>query len=141
MAHKFPSEGWTHAYKDAVNANEKYREAGKDWTFGSVAMVIEKNPALGLETDIGMVLDVERGQCKGTKYVTSIDAVQDSPFIIVATYERWREVLEGGLDPTKAMMQNKLKLVKGHLPTMLRFVESSKQLVQSASRVPTEFLA
>jgi hypothetical protein len=37
-------------------------------------------------------------------------------------------------------MEGKLKLTKGHLPTMIRFVESSRQLVMSASRVPTEFV-
>lgn len=141
MAHKFPSEAWTNAYRDAVNDNPLYREAGKQWTFGSVAMVIEADPARDLELPVGMVLDVHQGQCRGTRYVQGMDAVQDAAFIIVAGYERWREVLEGGLDPTMAMMQNKLKLEKGHLPTMLRFVESSKQLVASAANVPTEFSA
>ena len=31
------------------------------------------------------------------------------------------------------------KLTKGHLPTMIRYVESSKQLLSSAQGVPTEF--
>jgi hypothetical protein len=36
-------------------------------------------------------------------------------------------------------MQGKLKLTKGHLPTMIRYVESSKQLLSSAQSVATEF--
>jgi putative sterol carrier protein len=43
------------------------------------------------------------------------------------------------LDPIKALMQGKLKLTKGHLPTMIRYVESSKQLLSSAQAVQTEF--
>ncbi len=140
MAHKFPSEEWTLAYRDAVNANAQYREAGKEWTFGSVAFVIEVDPSRGIDREVGMILDVHQGECRGTTYVHGIDAVQDAAFIIVASYERWQEVLGGGVDPTMAMMQNKLKLTKGHLPTMLRFVESSKQLVASATAVPTEFV-
>ena len=138
--HKFPSKEWTEAYRDAVNANAKYREAGKEWTFGAVAMVIEADPGRGIDDAIGMVLDVHQGECRGTTYVHGLDAVQDAPFIIVASYDRWKEVLAGGVDPTMAMMQNKLRLTKGHLPTMLRFVESSKQLVASAANVPTEFV-
>ena len=139
MAHEFPSEAWTDAFKDAVNSNEVYRKHGKPWTFGAVAMVISKDPALGLDDDTGMILDVHEGTCRGTQYVKGMDAVQDAPFIIVAPYSRWKQVINAELDPIKAMMEGKLKMTKGHLPTMLRFVESSRALVVSASLVPTQF--
>lgn len=143
MSHRFPSREWTEAYAAAVNANEAYRTAGKDWSHGTVAMVVKADPAIGIEEDTGMILDVEGGRCRGTTYLTGMKAIEDeSPaFIIVAPYARWKEVIDGDVDPIKAMMQGKLKLTKGHLPTMLRFVESSRQLVQSAQRVPTEFIA
>jgi putative sterol carrier protein len=141
MAHVFPSEEWVSAYKHAVNDNPAYREAGKPWTFGKVAMVVRADAAIGLHEDTGMILDVEAGTCRGTEFVKGMDAVQVAPFIIVAPYAQWKEVIEGKVDPIKAMMQGKLKLTKGHLPTMIRFVESSRQLVNSAVRVPTKFLA
>lgn len=143
MAHTFPSKEWTEAYRDAVNANEAYRTAGKDWTHGTVAMVVKADPSIGVDEDTAMILDVEGGQCRGTQYLKGMDAVeaQNPAFIIVAPYDRWKEVINGEVDPIKAMMQGKLKLTKGHLPTMLRFVESSRQLVQSAQKVSTEFLA
>jgi len=140
MAHTFPSKEWTDAYRDAVNANEAYQKAGKDWTFGAVAMVIQANPDVGVEEDTGMILDVHQGQCRGTEYVKGMDAVQGAPFIIVASYDRWKDVVQGKEDPIKAMMQGKLKLEKGHLPTILRFVESNRQLVASATRVDTDFV-
>jgi putative sterol carrier protein len=56
-----------------------------------------------------------------------------------AEYPRWKEVLSGEVDPTKAMMQNKLKLEKGHLPTIVKFVVASKELVKSATVIETEF--
>ena len=64
-----------------------------------------------------------------------------SPFVIVAPYERWKKVIDGELDPIKAMMEGKLKMTKGHLPTMLRFVLSSRALVTSATDVATEYIA
>jgi hypothetical protein len=36
-------------------------------------------------------------------------------------------------------MQGRFKLTKGHLPTIIRYVESSKQLLASAQTVATEF--
>ncbi len=140
MAYEFPSEEWTQAFAAAVNDNEDYRKHGKPWTYGAVAMVISKTPEVGIEEDTGMILDVDQGVCRGTQYVKGMDAVQEAPFIIVAPYARWKQVIRGEVDPIKAMMEGKLKMTKGHLPTMLRFVESSRALVVSATKVPTLFL-
>jgi putative sterol carrier protein len=139
MPHLFPSKDWTDAYADAVNANEAYRTAGKDWTHGKVAMVIKADPDAGIAEDTGMILDVGGGQCHGTKFVKGMESVEEAPFIIVAPYPMWKEVVKGLHDPIKAMMQGKLKLTKGHLPTMLKYVESSRQLVVSATKVDTSF--
>ena len=49
-------------------------------------------------------------------------------------------LVQGNPDPIKAMMQGKRKLTKGHLPTMLKYVESSRQLVVSATREPTRYV-
>ncbi len=138
---KFPSPEWTAAYKDAVNANPKYKIAGKDWTHGAVAYVIEADPSIGLPEDVAMILDVHEGVCRGTTHTTRERAEAEAPFVIVAPYARWKEVLERKAEPIKAMMQGRLKLTKGHLPTIVKYVESSRQLVESAAAVPTEFLA
>jgi len=135
----FPSDAWTEAFKDAVNGNERYREAGKPWIHGAVAMVVSADPALGLEHDMGMILDVDQGVCRGTTLVKGMDAVAETPFVIVAPYARWRQVIEGELDPIKGMMEGKLKLTQGNLPIMIRYVESSRELVTSAAHVPTRF--
>ncbi|HJL01894.1 MAG TPA: SCP2 sterol-binding domain-containing protein [Polyangiaceae bacterium LLY-WYZ-15_(1-7)] len=139
MAHEFPSQEWTDAFKDAVNANEDYRTHGKPWTFGAVAMVCEKDPSLGLDDDMAMYFDVHEGECRGATLSKGRASVEHAPFVIVAPYARWKEVINGEVDPIKAMMEGKLKMTKGHLPTMLRFVESSRALVVSATKVPTSF--
>jgi len=136
----FPSEAWTTAYKDAINQNEAYRASGKDWTHGVVAMVVDADAGLGIPEDLAMWLDVHQGQCRGCKLLAAKDA-DAADFIIKAPYATWRTVIEGKLDPTMAMMQNKLKLVKGHMPTMVRFVTASKDLVKSSEKVPTKFRA
>ena len=135
----FPSADWCAAYKDAINANEGYQRAGKEWTHGPVAMVVTAEPAIGIAQDMAMWLDVDRGRCAGCRLVSRQEA-ESAAFVIVASYARWKEVIRGVLDPTKGMMQNKLKLTKGHMPTMVKFVTASKELVESTSRVPTKFL-
>ena len=140
MALDFPSSEWVAAYKDAINGNAAFKSAHKDWTHGAVAMVVKADPALKLPEDMGMLLDVNQGECRNAKLLPASDPeIQAAPFVIVAPYSTWRIVMEGQLDPTKAMMQNKLKLTKGHMPTMVKFVTASKELVASSTRVETTF--
>lgn len=138
--YRFPSEAWTAAYRNAINQNRAYREAGTAWTFGSVALVVVPDPAEAALKPAGMVLDVHQGQCRTARYVEGDENPKDAEFVIVAPYARWKDVIEGRLDPIKGMMDGKLRLTRGHLPTIIRFVESARQLVASASRVPTEFV-
>jgi putative sterol carrier protein len=136
---RFPSPEWCAAFKDAINANPAYKAAAKDWTHGPVAMVVTADPAIGLPEDEGVWLDMHLGECRGCRHVSRAEADQAS-FILVAPYARWKEVVRRELDPTKGMMQNKLKLAKGHMPTMVKYVTANKALVESTSRVPTRFI-
>jgi putative sterol carrier protein len=136
---RFPSPEWCAAYKDAINANANYKAAGKDWTYGSVAMVVTADASIGIPEDTAMLLDVHQGSCNACRLVSRGEA-EAASFVLVASYARWKEVIRKQLDPTKGMMQNKLKLTKGHMPTMVKFVTASKELVESTSEVSTSFL-
>jgi putative sterol carrier protein len=138
MAYDFPSPEWAAAYKDAINANAAYKTAGKDWTHGAVAFVVKADKALGINEDTGMILDVNAGSCRDCRIVSAEEA-QAAPFVIVAPYALWKIVIRGELDPTKGMMQGRLKLTKGHMPTMVRYVQASKELVASTKNVATKF--
>ncbi len=138
MSYNFPSPEWAIAYKDAINSNAAYKSAGKDWVQGVVAMVVKADPALDIPDDLGMWLDVHQGECRECKLVTAGEA-NTAPFVIVADYARWKQVIKRELDPIKAMMQGKLKLTKGHMPTIVKHVNASRELVESTSRVDTKF--
>jgi putative sterol carrier protein len=136
---KFPSPEWCAAYKDAINASAGYKAAAKDWTYGPVAMVVTAEPSIGLPEDLAMWLDMHQGECRDCRLVSREEAEKAS-FVLVASYSRWKEVIRKLLDPTKGMMQNKLKLAKGHMPTMVKYVTSNKELVEATTRIPTRFL-
>ncbi|MDD9942030.1 MAG: SCP2 sterol-binding domain-containing protein [Myxococcales bacterium] len=138
--HPFPSAAWAAAYKDALNNNPDYAEAGRDWTHGTVAMIVKADAALGLDQDMAVVLDVHAGECRAADFVSADTARDRANFAIEGVYERWAELIREGGDPIKALMQGRLKMTQGHLPTIIRYVESSKQLLASAQRVPAEFL-
>lgn len=137
--HRFPSEQWTQALKVALNNDRAYREAGKPWTFGSVALIVKSDPSNGVAEDAGMILDVHQGACRSARFIEGLGASADAEFVIVGSYSRWKDVIERKLDPIKGLMEGKLKLVRGHLPTIILFVEPARMVVASASKVPTDF--
>lgn len=137
--HRFPSEEWTLALKSALNNDPAYREVGRCWTFGAVAMIVRSEPWHGFGRDAGVVLDLHRGECLRARFVENEADPQDAAFVISGTYARWREVIEGRLDPMKALMEGKLRLARGDLPTLVRFVEPARMVVAAAAKVPTWF--
>ena len=139
MAHLFPSAPWTAAYQTAVNENPNYQVAGKEWTHGPVALVVRADPAIDLGEDMAVFLDVHGGECRAATYTTGTDARTRAAFAVEGPYDNWKKLIVENLDPIKALMQGKFKLTKGHLPTIIRYVESSKQLLASAQTVATEF--
>ncbi|MET0344320.1 MAG: Fis family transcriptional regulator [Polyangiales bacterium] len=140
MPLEFPSAAWAEAFGQAINQNPLYKKAAASWSEGAVALVCRADPALGIEAAQAIILDIARGACHGVSYTADPAALAPVPFVIEAGYAQWKSVLSGELDPIKAMLQGQLRLAKGHLPTIIRDVESSKQLVLSARVLDTKFL-
>jgi putative sterol carrier protein len=138
MAFTFPSPEWAAEFKKEVQRSSAYRQAAATWTFGPVALLTRADPAIGLPEDVGLWLDIDRGNCSDVR-VVSADEAEKAPFCITGEYARWKSVLRKELDPIKAMMQKKLEL-KGQMTTIVKYVNASKELVECATRVPTAFL-
>ena len=137
MGVPFFSDEWLREFKEKINENAAYRTAAADWTYGVVALVCKAQPP-AFPRDAGIWLDLDRGACREAKLVTVEEAAR-APFCITGEYARWKQVLRKELEPIKGMMQGKLRL-KGDLPTIVRQVESAKELVNSASMIDTGFL-
>ena len=139
MALQFPSAAWANAYKDAINQNALYKKSAANWDQGAIALVCLAAPELGVPQSVGMVLDLIHGECQGVVYTDDRAVIDSTPFVIEASYAQWKSVIRGETDPIRAMLQGQLKLARGHLPTIIKDVEGSKQLVLSASKIDTEF--
>jgi putative sterol carrier protein len=138
MKYDFPSEEWVSAYESVINASEEYRRTGANWDKGALALVCKARPDLGYDDDVGIWLDLHKGECREARFVTAEEA-SEAPFCITGAYERWKQVMQGRLDPLKAIMQGKFRL-KGNLADVVRYVEASQTLVNCCGLVPTKFL-
>jgi putative sterol carrier protein len=134
----FPSTEWVNAYGVAINASDGYRSASLEWTHGPVALVVNRQPELGIGEPVGIWLDLERGACREAKVVSQGEA-ERAAFVISGDYAHWKRVIRKELGPIAGIMQRKLTL-KGSLPIVVRFVKSAEQLVEAATMVPTRFL-
>ncbi|MBM4389140.1 MAG: SCP2 sterol-binding domain-containing protein [Deltaproteobacteria bacterium] len=137
MSYVFPSQEWVAAYKDTINANPDYKVTGATWDKGVVALVCKALPEIGIKEDMGIWLDLHKGVCREASLVSAAEAMK-APFCITGEYARWKQVMKKELDPIKGMMQGKLRL-KGDLPTIVRYVDASKTLVECAGMVATKF--
>jgi putative sterol carrier protein len=134
---EFPSEEWLNQYVERINSSQAYREAAATWE-GDVCFIFEAEPDKGLKENLYGWLDLWHGECREGKLVSQEEG-EKAPFVISAPYSRWKEVISKELDPVKGMMQGKLKL-RGDLPTIVRYVKASNELVNLATTVPTEFV-
>lgn len=135
--HAIFSDPWAKAYREALNENEAYAEAGADWE-GPIALKVRADPARGIETDRAVVLDLAGGTCHDA-HVAEGDAIQDAAdYVIAGSLSTWYDVLDGELAPLKALMFGKLKLTKGSLKDLLPYTRASMEMVESAQEVPTE---
>ena len=134
---RFPSEEWLTLYRDLINGSQEYRDSSQDWE-GDIAFVMEAEPDRGVPNDLVAWLDLWHGECRGARMITA-DESERAAYGIRAPYSRWREVLEGRLEPVKAMVQGKLKL-RGDLAEIVRHVRAAKELVHLTTLVPTDFL-
>lgn len=138
MSLAFPSPEWVGAYGKAINASDGYRVASLEWTHGPVALVVNRQPDIGITDPVGIWLDLDRGVCRVAKLVSQGEADQAS-FVISGDYAHWKRVIRKELGPIAGIMQRKLSL-KGSVAIVVRFVKSAEQLVEAATMVPTRFL-
>ena len=133
---KFATDDWLEAYKNAIDASKELADAAGDWE-RDITLVVEAEPDKGVPVDLWGLFEIEHGKCKRATAVTP-EVGSQAEFVIRAPYSRWKEIIEGKLDPTRALLQGKLK-VKGDLKALTAEVEAAQALVRAAASIPTQF--
>ena len=133
----FPSEEWVEVFGERINGSDDYGEAARDWE-GDISFVFEAEPDRNLPQDVWAWLDLWHGECRSSRLVGAAEG-EVAKYVIRAPYSRWKEIVQGELDPIKAMMQGKLKL-RGDLAMIVRYARAANELVLLTQTVPTEFV-
>jgi putative sterol carrier protein len=131
----FPSEEWVNLFKDAVNANAAYADAAKTWE-GDFLFVFQPDSILK-EQSVAYI-DLWHGKCRGVAQLKPGETKQTA-FVYEGPYGNWVKLIKKEIDPIQGLLTGKFKL-KGDMLKVLRAVRAAKELVETASQVPTEFL-
>ena len=134
MAYMFPTDEWIKALEVEVNKSEAYRKAAKTWE-GDFYFVVEPGP--GVPEPVTLYIDLWHGSAKSGALVDD-EGAMDPEFNIRAPVGTWRRVIEKKLDPIQGMVTGQLKL-SGTLSKIMRAPKAAAELVNCATRVPTEF--
>jgi len=134
MAYLFGTDEWIKAFMEEVNKSEAYGKAASDWE-GDFYFVIA--PDKMYDHVAIYYLDLWHGKCRDARLVA--DESEFSPAFRLETSDvNWKAIIEKRLDPIQGMMTRKLKL-KGNMAKIMRYVKAAQELVNCATRVPTEF--
>jgi len=132
----FFSPPWIHRWRDEINRDPDYAEAGRNWT-GPV-LLRSRDP--GGEVRAAW-LDLAGGVCREAR-VGSGDDEPAARIVIGATQADWERVLSGEVDPILGLLRGVLALEKGTVLAMVPHQAGARALLKAAVRVEAsaEFL-
>ena len=134
MSISFPSDAWIKAMMEDLNVSSAYLEAAKNWE-GDFFFVVE--PGGSLDQTVILYMDLFHGKCRDAYAVTDPNAAAPA-FRLAGPVATWKKVMTRKLDPMQAMMTGQLKL-SGNMATVMRNVRAAKELVESCTRIDTDF--
>lgn len=137
MAYEIFTGDWARAWCRELNESEAYAAAAEDWE-GALILRVQADPSYGIEEDRAVWVDLHHGACRGARAAADDDAGA-TPYLIQADPYSWKRILDGEMDPISGLMRGKLKLERGSVVELARYVRAAKELVRAAGRVETAY--
>ena len=129
---KFPSDEWIKNFKDKLNKNKTYEEVAKNWE-GDFLLII--SPDEKLKDEVVFYVDLWHGKCRDAFMVTR---EKNAAFVFRGPYSNWKKVINNELDPLRGLIRG-MFIVEGDSKVILDQAKAAQELVNTASKIPTEF--
>ncbi len=131
------TEEWARACCEALNRSEAYRASAATWE-GEIILSMSADPAQGVDTDRAIYIDTHRGECRRA-HVAGDEEMEKAAFAFRADPATWKRLLARELEPVAAVMQGKLRLVRGNLFTLAKYAQAARDMVSAAGEVGGTF--
>jgi len=132
------TEEWASACCEALNRGGAYAVAAADWEEGVSVLSMSADPAHGIMEDRAVYIDAHRGHCRGARMASEAD-IEAAPYVFRANAATWKRLLAGEVEPVTAVMQGKLKLVRGSLFALAKHAKAATAMVAAAGEVGGTF--
>lgn len=132
----FPSLEWITAAMERLNQDEDYARVAKNWEDDLKFVIVPDN---SYPSQVTLYFDLWHGKCRNVIYVADPQKEQAASFVLEAPYENFKRILEGKLDPMKALLTRKV-LVHGNLGLLLRSVPVVLNFVRCCREVTDPFV-
>jgi len=129
---KFPSDEWIKNFKDELNKNKTYEEVAKNWE-GDFLLII--SPDEKLKDEVVFYVDLWHGKCRDAFIV---NREKNAAFVFRGPYSNWKKVINNELDPLRGLIRG-MFIVEGDSKVILDQAKAAQELVNTASKIPTEF--
>lgn len=130
MSIPFPSDEWIKKLCGELNNFAPYKKAAEKWE-GDLIFAVEN---VGGKT-IYLYMDLWHGVCRSARELTDENEV-NAEFQLAAPLATWKRVIEGQLDPIRALTGRQLKL-KGNLLKILKTPKAAIELVNCSKTLNT----
>lgn len=134
MTIPFPSDEWIKNLSAHLNSSAAYEKSAKDWE-GDFVFVVESDDTY--PHTAYLFLGLHHGKSTGAGLLEDMDSFHGG-YVIRAPFKRWRQVIEGKLDPIQGMMTRQLKLT-GNMMMIMRYPKAAKEIVACTTLIPTDF--
>lgn len=131
------TEEWARACCQALNRSEAYRASAATWE-GEIILQMSADPAQGVDADRSVYIDTHRGECRRA-HVAGEDEIARAAFAFRADPDTWRRLLAKEIEPVAAIMQGKLRLVRGNLFALARYTQAAKDMVSASGEAGGTF--
>ncbi len=126
MAVEFGTVKVYEAMGELLNSDPEWAEKGKAITY---TMIYDYTAPVSK----AFYTRFEEGRVTDVRELPSADA-ETADFVITATPEVWRGVLDKSLNPTAALTTGKMK-VKGKMTTLLKHMQAFSYIIDSMTRI------
>jgi putative sterol carrier protein len=133
MAVLYPSDEWIKELDRICNEDPEFKDAAGSFS-GKFIFQIEKEPGKLDETAF-LTVQVKDGVSSEAKALASLDELPDADYIVTGKYSAWKNVVQAKLEPLRAIMTRKLKLIKGSQLKILKEVKLTLKIMNNCVKV------
>jgi putative sterol carrier protein len=135
----YPSQAWCDEWKEAINADQRVAETGKNWGVGfNGNWLFEVTPNGGLDETAYVYLEAAAGKCTDARLLD--DPSEKNPgFVVTGSYADFKPVVKGEADFLAAVVKGTFKL-RGNMVKIMQYARFIRAVANSISSFDSEYL-